>query len=148
MSKETRSMEQTMQAIGFRRYSGAEVLELLDVPRPALAPDAVLVRVVAAGVNPADCRIRSGQFRFFARLKLPFVPGSDVAGVVAETGAAVTAFRPGDAVYAMLPSLVGGGYARYVAVPARDVAHMPAHLAFAQAAAVPLAALSALQALR
>jgi len=76
------------------------------------------------------------------------VPGSDVAGVVEELGAAVVDFRAGDAVYAMLPALAGGGYARYVAVSARDVAPMPSNLAFEEAAAVPLAALTALQALR
>ena len=138
----------TMKAIGFRRYGGADVLELLDVPRPRLAPDGVLIRVVAAAVNPADWRIRSGQFRFFARLTLPFVPGSDVAGVVEAVGPAVTRFRPGDAVYAMLPSLAGGGYAEYAAAPERDTACMPANLPYEEAAAVPLAGLTALQALR
>lgn len=141
-------MDRTMHAIGFRRYGGAEVLELLDVPLLTLSPDAVLVRVAAAGVNPADWRIRSGQFRFFARLKLPFVPGSDIAGVVEAVGSSVTRFRPGDAVYAMLPSLAGGGNAVYTAVPERDAAHMPGNLSFVEAAGVPLAALTALQALR
>ena len=139
---------ETMQAIGFRHYGGAEVLELISVPRPVLAPDAILIRVGAAGVNPADWRIRGGQFRFFARLSLPFVPGSDVAGVVEAVGPAVTRFRPGDAVYAMLPSLAGGALAEYAAVPERDAAHMPGNLSFVEAAAVPLAALTALQALR
>src|ERR671916_620721 len=116
---------ETMQAIGFRHYGGAEVLELISVPRPVLAPDAILIRVGAAGVNPADWRIRGGQFRFFARLSLPFVPGSDVAGVVEAVGPAVTRFRPGDAVYAMLPSLAGGGYAQNAAALERGTAHMP-----------------------
>ena len=136
-----------MQATGFRRYGEADVLELLDVPRPALAADTVLIRVVAAGVNPADWRIRSGQFRLFARLKLPFVPGSDIAGVVEAVGPAVRRFRPGDAVHAMLPSLAGGGYGQYTAVPEQHVAPMPANLSFVEAAAVPLAGLTALQAL-
>ena len=137
-----------MQAVGFRRYGEADVLELLSVARPALAADTVLIRVVAAGVNPADWRIRSGQFRFFARLKLPFVPGSDIAGVVEAVGSTVSRFRPGDAVYAMLPSLAGGGYGQYAAVSEQNVAPMPANLSFVEAAAVPLAGLTALQALR
>src|ERR671916_1497672 len=116
---------ETMKAIGFRRYGGADVLELLEVSRPPLAPDGVLIRVVAAAVNPADWRIRSGQFRFFARLTLPFVPGSDVAGVVEAVGPAVTRFGPGDAVYAMLPSLAGGGHAQNAAALERGTAHMP-----------------------
>jgi len=137
-----------MHALGFRRYGGPEVLEPLDVARPSPGPHTVLIRVAAAGINPADWRIRSGQFRFFARITLPFVPGSDIAGVVEAVGPAVTRFRPGDAVYAILPSLVGGGYAQYAAVSERDAAHMPADLSFMEAAAVPLAALTALQALR
>lgn len=141
-------MEQTMQAVGFRRYGPAEALELLDVPRPTLAPDTLLIRIAAAGINPADWRIRSGQFRFFAPVKFPFVPGSDVAGVVEQIGGAVTGFHVGQAVFAMLPSLSGGGYAQYVAVPARNAAPMPANLPFEEAAAAPLAALTALQALR
>lgn len=141
-------MDETMQAIGFRRYGGAEVLEPLAMAAPPIADDAVLIRVAAAGVNPADTLLRSGRFRFVLRVKLPFVPGSDVAGVVAAVGPRVTRFRPGDAVYAMLPTATGGGYAEYAAVAERDVAAVPPSLRLAEAAAVPLAALTALQALR
>jgi NADPH:quinone reductase-like Zn-dependent oxidoreductase len=141
-------MEQMMQAIGFRRYGPPEVLEPLEVPVPTLASDTVLIHVAAAGVNPADWRFRSGQFRFAVRLKLPFVPGSDVAGVVVAIGPAVTRFRPGDAVYAMLPTAAGGGYAQYAAVAERNVAYIPPNVSFVEAAAVPLVGLTALQALR
>lgn len=141
-------MSETMQARGFRHYGSADVLEQLTLPRPTLKPDSVLIRVAAAGVNPADWRIRAGQFRLLMRSALPFVPGSDVAGVVAEVGAAVGRVQPGDAVYAMTPSTSGGGYAQYVAVAEQAVALMPANVSFAQAAATPLAALTALQALR
>lgn len=141
-------MNTTMQAIGFKRYGAADALELLELPRPTVAPDSVLIRVAAAGINPADWRFRSGQFRFAMRLKLPFVPGSDVAGVVEAIGSAVTRFQPGDAVYAMLPTSRGGGYAEFAAVAERNVAPMPRNLSFAEAAAAPLTALTALQALR
>lgn len=141
-------MEQTMQAIGFRRYGSEDVLEPLAIPYPPTAPDTVLIRVVAAGVNPADWRFRSGQFRRGVRLKLPFVPGFDVAGVVESVGSAVTRFRPGDGVYAMLPIRSGGGYAEYAAVAEAAIASMPATVTFTEAAAVPLTALTALQALR
>lgn len=142
------NVESTMRAIGFQKYGSEEVLELLTLPRPALASDTVLIRVVAAGVNPADWRFRSGQFRFALRLKLPFVPGADVAGMVEAVGPAVTRFRPGDAVYAMLPTAAGGGYAEYAAVAEDAVAAMPRNLSFTEAAGVPLVALTALQALR
>ena len=109
--KEGRHLEHTMGAVGFRSYGPAEVLEPLEVERPKVGPDTVLVKVTAAGVNPADWLLRSGRVRFLARSRLPFVPGADVAGVVEEVGPAVARFRPGDAVYAMLPNVAGGGYA-------------------------------------
>ena len=141
-------MEHTMQAIGFRRYGAADVLEQIALPRPTIKDDGVLVRVAAASVNPADWRLRSGQFKRFIRTPFPFIPGSDVAGVVAEVGPTVTRFRPGDAVYAMLPTALGGGFAEYAAVAEQNVACMPTNISFAEAAAVPLTALTALQALR
>jgi NADPH:quinone reductase-like Zn-dependent oxidoreductase len=137
-----------MGAIGFRRYGGVDVLEPLDLPLPALGPHSVLIRVIAAGVNPADWAIRSGALRLFVRLRLPFVPGLDVAGVVAAVGEQVTRFRPGDAVYTMLPPVAGGGYAEYAAASEAAVALLPVTASFTEAAAVPCAALTALQALR
>ncbi len=137
----------TTHAVGFRQYGDTSVLESLERPLPVLASDSVKIRVIAAGVNPADWRIRAGQFRLFIR-NLPFVPGNDVAGIVEEIGTQVTSFRPGDAVYAMLPIALGGGYARHAVVPQSAVAHKPAPLSFAQAAAIPLTALTAFQGLR
>jgi NADPH:quinone reductase-like Zn-dependent oxidoreductase len=141
-------MESMMQAVGFRRYGTAEVLEPLEVSVPAVEADTVLIRVAAAGVNPADWRIRNGQFRFGMRIRMPFVPGSDVAGVVEAVGSEVTKFRPGDRVYAMLTAAKGGAYAQFVAAPESDVALVPSTISLGEAAAVPLTALSALQALR
>jgi NADPH:quinone reductase-like Zn-dependent oxidoreductase len=137
-----------MRAVGFHRYGPSEVLEPLEVARPTLAPSAVLIRVAAAGVNPADTYLRSGRLRFVARSKLPFVPGADIAGIVEAVGPAVTRFQPGDVVYAMLPNLNGGGYAEYAAADERIVALAPSGLSLAEAAAMPLAGLTALQALR
>ena len=146
--KERHHLKRTMEVVGFGRYGPAEVLEPLEVERPALGPDTVLIRVAAAGVNPADWLLRSGRLRFATRSSLPFVPGADVAGVVESVGPAVTRFRPGDAVYTMLPSTAGGGYAEYAAVAEGNVALVPSNLSLAEAAAVPLTALTALQALR
>ena len=141
-------MDEKMRAVGIRRYGPPEALEMLEVERPEVGRDGVLIRVAAAGVNPADCLLRSGGLRFVARQKMPFVPGADVAGVVEAAGPDVTRFRVGDPVYAMLPSTAGGGYAEYAVAAEGTVAVMPSGLAFDEAAGVPLAALTALQALR
>lgn len=135
-----------MQAIQFDKYGSADALYLADVPRPEPGPREVLMRVGAASVNPADANLRSGRFRLFLRLELPFILGSDVAGVVAAVGGEVTAFRPGDAIFAMIDFRKGGGYAEYVAVDEKVVAPMPPALSPVAAAGVPLAGLTALQA--
>src|SRR3712207_3748386 len=138
----------TMRAVGFRRYGPPDVLETLEVPRPEPGPGEVLIRVAAAGVNPADWALRGGRLRPFVRLMLPFVSGSDVAGVVQEIGAGVTKFVHGEAVCALTPTTTGGAYAEYVTVPADNVARVPSGLSLGEAAAVPLVALTALRALR
>lgn len=141
-------MNQMMQAMGFRRYGSVNVIEPLTLTQPTPGPDSVLIRIVAAGINPVDRRIRSGQLRLVLWIKLPFVPGYDIAGVVAAIGAQVTQFRPGDLVYAMTPLRQGGGYAEYAVVAAQHIAHAPPGITCTQAAGTPLAALTALQALR
>ena len=141
-------VDQKMRAVGIRRYGPPEVLEPLEVERPEPGPDGVLIRVAAAGVNPADCLLRSGGLRFVVRQKMPFVPGADVAGIVEATGPNATRFRVGDRVYAMLPNTAGGGYAEYAVAAEATVASIPLILTFGEAAGVPLAALTALQSLR
>ena len=137
-----------MKAIGFHRFGPPEVLEMLEVPKPTVTSTSILIRVTAASVNPGDWQIRNGRFRFFIRSKLPFVPGADVAGIVETVGSAVTRFKIGDAVYAMLPLAAGGGYAEYAVADEQLVAAIPSNISLKEAAAVPLAALTALQALR
>ena len=141
-------MNKTMQAVGFQKYGGAEVLETLQLPMPSIKSDELLIRIVATGVNPSDPLFRSGGLKYFVRIKLPFVPGLDVAGVIEDVGTNVNEFQRGDAVYAMLPNTTMGGYAEYVAVAATSVAHAPENLTFSETAALPCAALTALQALR
>lgn len=137
-----------MKAIGLNQFGGTEVLENVEVPKPKLTPDGVLVRVAAAGINPADWRLRNGQFRYFMSKERPFVLGSEVAGIVEAVGENVKRFHAGDAVYTMLSAAKGGGYAEYALVPQESVALVPSNLSLAEAAAVPLTALTALQALR
>jgi NADPH:quinone reductase-like Zn-dependent oxidoreductase len=137
----------TQRAIAFSDYGGPEVLRLTDVPVPSPGTGAVRVRVAAAGVNQADWRLRSGQFRRFLRLRFPYVPGSDAAGVVDAVGEGVTDVRPGDRVIAYSPAREGGAYAPYLVVPADRVAVLPDPVPFVAGAALPLAGLTALQAL-
>ncbi len=139
-----------MKAVYFERFGPSDVLRYGDWPRPVPRPDEVLIEVHAAAVNPRDWLIRSGRYPLRWLLpRLPFVLGSDVSGVVAQVGGRVRGFDRGDEVYAMQPSSRGfGGYAEAVAVPARAVARKPRTMTHEEAAGVPLAALTALQALR
>lgn len=141
-------MSKTMKAVVFRKYGGIEVLEHAELPQSTPAPGKILIRVAAAGVNPSDALFRSGALKMFLRLKMPFIPGLDVAGIVENAGDSASRFKPGERVYAMLPNTEMGGYAEYALVDAESIAPIPTHLSFAQAAVVPCAALTALQALR
>jgi NADPH:quinone reductase-like Zn-dependent oxidoreductase len=132
-----------MRAVSQRVFGGPEVLELVDVDRPSPGPGEVLVRVHAAGVNPADWKVRSGLIRPF---EPPFTLGLDVSGVVEELGADVDGFRPGDAVFGLLLS-PAGAYAEYVVIPGQALAPLPPSLDHVHAAALPVAALTAWQAL-
>ena len=135
-------------AVGFARYGGPEVLQRLEVVVPAPGPGQMRVRVAASSVNPADTYLRSGRFRFVLAVRRPFVPGLDVAGVVDAVGAGVTRTAIGDAVFAALPSRSGGGCAGLVVVEEGLVAAAPSTVTLADAAALPLVALTALQGLR
>lgn len=131
-----------MQVIRQQAYGGPEVLELVEVERPSPRPTEVLVRVLAAGVNPIDWKARAGAMR----LPLPLTVGWDIAGVVEQAGGGVTRFQPGDEVFGMprFPG-VAGGYAQYVTARSRQLARKPAPLSFDQAAGLPLAGLTAWQ---
>ena len=145
-----------MKAIVQERYGSPDVLELREVDRPQPADDEVLVRVHAAAVNAADWHIMRGD-PMLARLALPAVfgrtgpkrkiRGRDFAGRVEAAGSRVSSFRPGDEVYGDL-GFAEGAFAEYVAAPATAVAAKPAGLSFEQAAAMPLAASTALLGLR
>ena len=138
-----------MRAIGIHEFGGRDKLQLLELPEPKVPPDFVKIRIHAAGVNPVDWKIREGRSEPRFPVVFPVVPGWDAAGVVAEVGPAVTEFAPGDEVYAYCRKhfLGEGTYAEYVSVPDSYVARKPESLSFEQAAAVPLASLTAYQAL-
>lgn len=136
-----------MKAVLYRRYGPPEVLEYAEVPEPPVGVDQLLVKVHAASVNPVDWKFRNGKPRI-PFLKFPRIPGSDIAGTVVRAGKSAGRFEPGEAVYAMLSPFSGGGCAEYAAVPVRRAAVKPKNLTFEEAAAVPIAALTALQGLR
>jgi NADPH2:quinone reductase len=132
----------TMQALVLTRYNGP--LELTGLPRPAPAAGQVLVRIAASGLNPLDTKIRAGAAAH-ARHPLPLVLGIDMAGVVEEVGAGVTAFKAGDEVYGMTGGVGGiqGSLAHYAAVDAALLAKKPTNLSMREAAALPLAFITA-----
>ncbi len=135
-----------MRAIAIDAYGGRERLQLMDLPIPQIGPDDVLIRVRAAGVNPADISIREGRYAQMMPLSFPAIMGSDFAGTVAQVGAQVTAIRPETQVYGI--SFGGGSYAEYIRVPATgEFAILPASLDVVHAAALPMAGMTALGAL-
>src|SRR5712664_1585232 len=134
-----------MKAVVAHEYGAPEVLKFEEVPRPEPKEDEALVRVIASGVNPADPLTLSGKYAKEFGTHLPLIPGYDIAGVVEKTGANVTKLKVGDAVYGY-PTF-GGGWADYVTVKEWEVAAKPKSLNFVEAAAVPMGALTAWQAL-
>jgi NADPH2:quinone reductase len=129
-----------MRAMVIPRFGGPEVFELRDVPAPTPGPGELLVRIVASGTNPVDAKLRADAR--WAGLAPPLVLGYDASGVVEEVGPGAAGFAPGDEVY-YTPEIFGnrlGTYAELNAVPAAIVARKPASLSHAEAAALPLAA--------
>ena len=132
-------MSNTMKAIRAHDYGGAEQLVFEQAPCPDPAPNQVIVRVFAAGVNPADWKYRGGLYKQFMPLTFPWIPGLEGAGVVEGVGSDVKDLKPGQAVFGrMLAS-----YAQYVVVAPSDLYPKPAHLTFNEAAAVSLGGLTA-----
>ena len=141
------SSKPTMKAIVVHEYGGPEVLKYEEVPRPEPKEDQVLVRVIAAGVNPVDAMIRSGMFAKYEKDVFPIIPGADIAGVVEKVGSKITKFKAGDPVFAYVSLKGGGGYAEYALGTESDTAAKPKSLTYVEAAAVPIVALTAWQAL-
>src|SRR6266404_9871423 len=133
-----------MKAIVVHEFGGPEVLKYEDAPKPEPKDDEILVRVMAAAVNPVDSYVRQGKF---LKGNLPMIIGSDIAGVVDKTGANAKKFKSGDAVYCYLSVMRGGGYAEYAVAKESETALKPKNINFVDAAAVPLAATTAWQAL-
>jgi NADPH:quinone reductase-like Zn-dependent oxidoreductase len=142
-----------MKAFIYQKYGPPETLRMAEVDKPAPNADEVLVKVLAVSVNAADWHVLRGK-PLFSRATLGLlrpkhqILGVDVAGQVEAVGSDVTRFKPGDEVYANLLDHGYGGFAEYVSVPVAVMSLKPANLSFEEAAAVPMAAVTALQGLR
>ena len=136
-----------MKAVVIYEYGSADVLKYEEVEAPIIKPDELLVKVHAAGVNPVDWKIRKGMLKVITGNKFPMIIGFDLAGVVLQVGSQVTGFQVGDNVYGSL-GVPGGAYAEIAAVPQKVAAVKSTNISFEEAAALPVAALTALQSLR
>ncbi|MFF7451785.1 MULTISPECIES: zinc-binding dehydrogenase [unclassified Streptomyces] len=134
-----------MRAFVVTKYK--EPLQEADVPEPTVGEHDVLVQVEAAGLNPLDEKIRAGEFKQVLPYKLPLILGNDVAGTVISVGTAVRGFKPGDEVYARPHQDRIGTFAERIAVAEGDLALKPASISMEEAGSLPLAALTAWQAL-
>ena len=136
-----------MKAIRAHEFGSPDVLELDDISIPAPANDELLIKVYATSVNPVDWKIIKGARKGKFPVNLPLIPGWDVSGVVEEIGSDVHNFKPGDEVYSRPDPTRNGAFAEYVVVKADQVGMKPKSIDHIQAAAVPLAGLTAWQGL-
>src|SRR5678816_4617407 len=141
------AIEPMMKAAVLHEHGGPEVLKYEDTLRPEPKDDEVLVKVMAAGVNPVDTYIRQGMRSKTASSDRAMIIGYDIAGVAEKVGAQVKSYKGGDAVYAYLPISRGGGYAEFAIAKEGEMSLKPKNIDFEKAAAVPLAATTAWQAL-
>jgi len=136
-----------MKAFIIDSYGTKTPVRAADVPVPDVGPGDVLVKVVAAGVNPLDSKIKAGEFKIPLPYKLPLILGNDVAGVVERIGSDVRTFAVGDRVYARPSKDRIGTFAEYIAITEADLARVPTSISMTEAASLPLVALTAWQAL-
>lgn len=136
-----------MKAAQVKKYGNAEVIEIVNIEKPKVVPGQVLVKVFSSSLNPIDTKMREGLLN--SNLPLPFVLGSDIAGVVTELGKGVLDLRVGENVYGQAIVLAGGSgaFAEFARVPSSMVSRMPKNIDFNQAAAVVLTGVSAVQAI-
>lgn len=135
-----------MFAMSYSAYGGVENLKKVEVPKPSPGPNQVQIRVAASSVNPVDWKIASGAIRLYMPAKFPCIPGFDVSGVVTELGTGVTGVAVGDKVHARMKTT--GASAEFVVADMEVTTRMPEGMSMADAAALPLAGMTALQGLR
>ena len=142
-------MKKEMRAASFKGFEGPEGIETGSMELPELREGEVLVKIKAAGVNPVDAVITNGYYKDMMPHSFPVIPGWDLAGTVEERGHAARRFEPGEEVYsyARRPEVKWGTFAEYIVIPESYLARKPANLSWEEAAAIPLAGLTAYQAL-
>lgn len=136
-----------MKAVFYNKYGSPDVLEIGELEKPKINEDEILIEAYASSINPVDWKIRSGSMKIFTGKKFPKGLGGDVAGKIVEIGGKVIGFKVGDEVYGKLGGFTGNTYAEYVVAKPEDLAQKPVNLNFNEASSVPLAALTAYQAL-
>ena len=138
-----------MKALIYREFGAPNVLEWTENwPEPSVGPNSVRIRCLAGGVNPKDVLLRKGKFRALARDPLPRVSGMEIAGEVVEVGKNVTSFAEGETVFGMTNRFSGGIHSEWAVLDAGEIALAPDNISISEAAAIPLAAQTALQALQ
>jgi NADPH:quinone reductase-like Zn-dependent oxidoreductase len=137
-----------MKGVSYSRFGGSEVLEYGDLPEPKLSQNAVIVRMKAAAINPADIALQAGLGESLMETWFPVVPGWDLAGIVERVGAGVVEFQPGDEViaYTHQEILHSGAYAELASVPVERLSRKPKNASWGEAAGLPLAGLTAYRA--
>lgn len=146
-TKQPGALPTSMKAVRLHDYNGLDGLIYEDAPVPQPGEGQVLIHVRAMGINPFDWKVAEGHFKEFLPLQLPAIIGSDLAGVVEAVGPGVTFLKPGMMVYGQADFMASGAYAEYALAKAGEVATKPRTLTFAQAASVPVIAMTAWQAL-
>ena len=136
-----------MKAVRIHSYGTSEVLQLEEISIPDIAADEVLIKVVAASINPVDWKVRAGYLKLMNVHKLPLILGWDVAGIIEKTGSEVTNFKPGDQVYSRPALERNGSYTEFMTVKANEVAFKPTSITFEEAASIPLAGITAWESL-
>ncbi len=137
-----------MRAVQIQKYGASDALDQVELPRPEAGENQVLIRILSAAVNPIDWKLRSGAMKLIYPLSLPAILGFDLSGVVEAVGPGSRKFKVGDEVFSRSNKKSGESYAEWIALDEDVVAAKPAALSHDEAAGVPLAALTALQALR
>ena len=137
-----------MKAIQIFKYNKQDIsVTLVEIAKPEIQADEVLVRIKAAGVNPLDNKITRGGVKMLVPHQLPLTMGHEFAGIVEEIGSQVQGLSVGDKVYGLMPTIKAGAFAEWAAVPASILASMPEGLSYTEATSIPLTALTAYQAL-
>lgn len=137
-----------MKAILIDKYGSNDVVRITDIPVPSPGPDEIMIKVRAAAINPVDWKTRNGSLRLLTGSRFPMILGRECAGEVFKTGAGVKKFTPGAEVIGIPALRRHGAFAEYACVPAQSVFRKPGRVSFEQAASIPVAGLTALQALR